>query len=82
MRKPNGRELYRSTIVTKYAYEPRTIIAKNGLVSVWDKDSYFGVYNEASGQTIKMMGLPAAATGLAKGTIYNDNGTIKIVKSS
>ncbi len=72
----SGKISYSDTIVTKYAYEPRTIIAKNGLVSVWDKDSYFGVYNEASGQTIKMMGLPAAAT--AKGQLYQSDGTIKI----
>lgn len=70
---------YSDTITTKYPYAPRTIMAKNGLVSVWNKDSYFGVYNEANSQTIKMRGLPtSAAAATTAGQLYNDGGTVKI----
>ncbi len=70
---------YSDTITTKYPYAPRTIMAKNGLVSVWDKDSYFGVYNESNSQTIRMRGLPtSAAAATTAGQLYNDNGTVKI----
>lgn len=55
---------------------PITAIGTDGFVSVVDNDTFFSVTNDSNGQTIKMMGLPTAAT--AKGQIYQSNGTIKI----
>jgi len=57
-------------------YIPITAIGTDSFVSVINNDTFFSVTNASSGQTIKMMGLPTAAT--AKGQIYNDNGTVKI----
>lgn len=74
------------TRLWSYGYEPKTIVATDGVMSAYDNKNFFVVKNTSNGQKIYAKGLSATKGTAGSGELYISNssnaGLVKTLKES